>query len=293
MKECIKNSVSNCNVERAQRYSHLVSIRQSVKEAQNLLNVTTEICQEDSELHDNFVLDMRCYREVFDTDKEENLCMRYTDNVDNYIRSRLRSMLQGRADERQPFNTCLNLNQITNCIKDSVRNCTADDVVHIEEGDRLRQNLKDTQKLLNVTTEICKEDSDLHANFMADMACYQEIIDANNRDQNCRDNTNNAINFIRANIIWKVKARDDQRRSFLECLTVLFDMNCFLEKFVEKCSSRAKDTAIEIIEIGGSLEDQCPVSIRSFILELLGVLETVTGKEIHVRRLIETDSSFS
>ncbi|CAL1297006.1 unnamed protein product [Larinioides sclopetarius] len=107
MKECIKNSVSNCNVERAQRYSHLVSIRQSVKEAQNLLNVTTEICQEDSELHDNFVLDMRCYREVFDTDKEENLCMRYTDNVDNYIRSRLRSMLQGRADERQPFNTCL------------------------------------------------------------------------------------------------------------------------------------------------------------------------------------------
>ncbi|CAL1297007.1 unnamed protein product [Larinioides sclopetarius] len=197
------------------------------------------------------------------------------------------------GSEEDLRNACTNLNQITNCIKDSVRNCTADDVVHIEEGDRLRQNLKDTQKLLNVTTEICKEDSDLHANFMADMACYQEIIDANNRDQNCRDNTNNAINFIRANIIWKVKARDDQRRSFLECLTVLFDMNCFLEKFVEKCSSRAKDTAIEIIEIGGSLEDQCPVSIRSFILELLGVLETVTGKEIHVRRLIETDSSFS
>ncbi|GBN20583.1 hypothetical protein AVEN_111539-1 [Araneus ventricosus] len=197
------------------------------------------------------------------------------------------------GSEEELQNACTNLNQIKECIKDSVRNCSAEDVAHIEEGDRLRQNLKDAQKLLNVTTEICQEDSELHENFVLDMLCYREAFDTNDREQHCRDYTNSALNYIRSRVNAKLEGRDDERRSFYECLNVLFDMNCFLEKFVEKCSSRAKDTAIKIIEKGGSLEDQCPVSIRIDILELLDALKLVTRKDMHVRQFLETDSFFS
>ncbi|XP_055949802.1 uncharacterized protein LOC129984059 [Argiope bruennichi] len=197
-------------------------------------------------------------------------------------------------NEEEFKNACTHLNQTKQCIDESARNCSAEDVDYFTENDyiRLRRQLKDAQRMIDVTTEICQEDSELHANFVPDIPCYSEIFNTNDKKQYCRDYSDNAFNHIRTHLNTKLQGRDSENFLYSYCLHVLFDMNCFLEKFTEMCSSLAKDTTIELIEKAGSLDDQCPVSIRIDILELLDSLKLVTGKEVLVKQLLETNSFF-
>ncbi|KAF8774747.1 hypothetical protein HNY73_017266 [Argiope bruennichi] len=120
------------------------------------------------------------------------------------------------------------------------------------------------------------------------MLCYSEIFEINDRDEICMNYSTNAMNYLRSRLD-KIR---QERGGFSEhsyCLRVLFDLNCFVDQFNRKCSSLAKDTALQLIRKGGSLDDQCPVSIRLDILEFLDDLKVQTKQDIFVRQLLESE----
>ncbi|GBN03916.1 hypothetical protein AVEN_137989-1 [Araneus ventricosus] len=160
------------------------------------------------------------------------------------------------------------------------------------EKNRILRILKDDQRLIDVATEICSENSKLRTSFVPDMNCFKEIFDKNDKDQICMNYTTNALNYLRSRVDRLRLERNDEYNNVCLCLRVLLDMNCFVEQFDRECSSLAKDTVLEIIEKAGSLYYQCPVSSRLDILELLDDLKLVTRKNIFVRQLLETDSFF-
>ncbi|GBM91064.1 hypothetical protein AVEN_270723-1 [Araneus ventricosus] len=171
---------------------------------------------------------------------------------------------------------CLNLQKLRKCMIDTLGEC---DGAEYDENSIMEGGLsKDTLRLLKLTTEICKKDSDLHSRFVQDMPCFKKVSDAINEDQDCDD-----FGILRASL---TNTDDGSVHSDIyECQRVLSDMNCFLSRFFDQCGRRAKDTAVEIIQKGGSLDDQCPKDVRRNVLHLFNIWEKQTGKQVHVHEL--------
>ncbi|CAL1297012.1 unnamed protein product [Larinioides sclopetarius] len=110
------------------------------------------------------------------------------------------------------------------------------------------------------------------------MPCFKKVSDAINVEQNCDD-----LGIFPASI---PDADDGWVDSDMQyCQRVLSDMNCFLSIFFDQCGRRAVDTAVEIIQKGGTLDDQCPKDIRRDVLHLFNLWKIETGKQVYVHEL--------
>ncbi|GBN74129.1 hypothetical protein AVEN_68999-1 [Araneus ventricosus] len=199
----------------------------------------------------------------------------------------------------------VNLTTVKECITEYIRNCSEEGHEEVFSNNEYRQNmsqdtleweanmmrriLRDDQRLIDVSTEICQEDSVLHASVVQDITCYRNILDINDKYQICRNYTTHALNYLQSRIDKMGEGRRDKFDEHYYCLMLLFDMNCFVNEFNKSCSSLAKDTVLEIIEKGFVLNDHCPVSIHLDILEMLEDFNLGTKEDIYVRQLLETD----
>ncbi|GBM91068.1 hypothetical protein AVEN_270726-1 [Araneus ventricosus] len=202
-------------------------------------------------------------------------------------------------------NDCSNLYRVKRCIAD--RNCStenADDYDNeyrndYEDRNRDKQRVKDMQRLIDVTSQICDENSELHRNFVPYLSCVRSAMEIDFEHQACRDYTKNAIEFLRSRIESKArmasgdeKKIEEVRYELMGCLRVLFGMNCFIIQSAKSCDSGVKQPILEIIGKGGSLYYQCPASSRIDVIELLDALKLVTRQKIHIKELIRVDSLF-
>ncbi|XP_055949809.1 uncharacterized protein LOC129984063 [Argiope bruennichi] len=183
--------------------------------------------------------------------------------------------------EEELTKSCLFLEKTKKCMINFLKKCNGAeyDENSIMEGG----STKDTLRLLKVATEVCKKDSDLHSRFVQNMSCLKKVSDDINEDQNC-DGLG-----IQGSSIAKTKLKyivDRIIRSDIhECKRVLSDMNCFLSRYFDECGGRAKDTAVELIQKGGSLDEQCPRDIRRHVLRLFNLWAKETGKNVYVHEL--------
>ncbi|GBO41098.1 hypothetical protein AVEN_232195-1 [Araneus ventricosus] len=127
--------------------------------------------------------------------------------------------------------------------------------------------------------------------FVQDMACFREVTEAENKEQSCTDYSDSVRTHLQSRIDLKLEKMQDYvgRNPIYKCLDVLADMNCYVSKYNDKCGSRAKDTALEIIEKGASLDVQCPEAIRIDMMELVDAWKSISKKGVFIRELILSD----
>ncbi|CAL1296965.1 unnamed protein product, partial [Larinioides sclopetarius] len=206
------------------------------------------------------------------------------------------------SNEEELQNACSNLTMIKECITECIKNCSEtiledeysnqEDLQNMTEEelkweeDMIRRILKDDEMLTDAATEICQEDSKLHANIVPIISCYRNIFDTINENQMCKNYTGDALNFLQ-DLIDNIRREGHGRYNHhYYCLESLFDINCFVNEINKSCGPLAKDTALEIIEKGYNLDILCPVPMIPEILELLDEFETTTNEDMFVRNLL-------
>ncbi|GBN96448.1 hypothetical protein AVEN_208-1 [Araneus ventricosus] len=191
---------------------------------------------------------------------------------------------------------------IKECITEYLRNCSEEGHEEMHPNNQHRQNmsqdaleweanmtdlfLRAQQRLIDVSTEICREDSVLYANVVSDIPCYRNISEKMDKHQICRNYTTHALNYLLDKMGQEKPFEFDK---YYYCLTLLLDMNCFVNEINKSCSSLAKDTVLEILEKWFVLDDRCPVSIHLDVLEMLGDFNLETKEDVYVRQFLETD----
>ncbi|GIX97302.1 uncharacterized protein CDAR_427201 [Caerostris darwini] len=179
--------------------------------------------------------------------------------------------------------SCSELENIKRCLMERLNECGTNNY------DDLEIARSDLPRMINTLTEICQEDTELHASYVQHMACIKRIISMNNEKQFCRDYTTSAMAYLRGPIQRKKLEDDpDYRYKFSQCLIPLMDMNCFITYISGSCEHGAGKMSIELIQKAGSVAEQCPASIRIDVIDLLNAFESATEEEMFVKRLIRS-----
>ncbi|GBO24443.1 hypothetical protein AVEN_80099-1 [Araneus ventricosus] len=180
------------------------------------------------------------------------------------------------------------------CIDDALRNCTAeyaeynDKDYNNEASDGYRQRFKGMQRLIDVTTELCDENSELHQTDIKQLQTLTRTAFIPNFAVRCAEDTH-SVSYDHACLNSEMPIVKD---IFVLRRMNLFHINCFIIKSTTACDSGVKQPILEIIEKGGRLDDQCPNSSRMDVLELLDALKLVSPEEIHSKELIRVNSFF-
>ncbi|GIY19084.1 uncharacterized protein CEXT_761101 [Caerostris extrusa] len=187
--------------------------------------------------------------------------------------------LPGTEDELKE--SCSELENNKRCLMERLLECGSNNY------DDLEVARSDLPRMINTLTEICQEDTELHASYVQHMACIKRFVSANNEKQFCRDYTTSAMVYLRGPIQRK-KLEDelDYRNKFSQCLVPLLSMNCFVTYISGSCEHGAGKMSIELIQKAGSVAEQCPASIRIDVIDLLKALESATEEQMFVMRLI-------
>ncbi|GBN20581.1 hypothetical protein AVEN_111537-1 [Araneus ventricosus] len=187
---------------------------------------------------------------------------------------------------------CTNLERVKQCLADFLENCSEESSTQVIDENipkyerdliemklkRDQQKLKENKKMIDLATELCRESSQLRADFVLDMACFKKVLEHEDENYPCKDSLKDVFDYL--------SGRDDntleiRNGTIYQCLDSIFNINCYLKNFANRCSSRAKDTALEIIRRGGNFEEQCPPSIRTVISGLLKDLNIVLEEKLY------------
>ncbi|GIX97314.1 uncharacterized protein CDAR_427261 [Caerostris darwini] len=178
---------------------------------------------------------------------------------------------------------CTELENIKRCLMERLNECDSNNY------NDLGMARSDLPGLIATLTEICQEDTELHASFVQHMPCIKRFVSIDNEKELCRDYANNAMAYLRGPIQRKKLDDEDDRNyrsKFSQCLFPLLSMNCVITYISGSCEDGAGKMSMELIQKAGSVAEQCPVSIRIDVIDLLKAFESATEEIMFVMKLI-------
>ncbi|GIX97306.1 uncharacterized protein CDAR_427221 [Caerostris darwini] len=179
--------------------------------------------------------------------------------------------------------SCSKFENIKRCLMRRLNMCGSDNDYD------LRIARSDFPRMIETLTEICQEDTELHASYVRHMACIKIFVSSNNKSQICQDYENEVMDYLRGPIQRKQLQDDEEYRyKISQCLVQLLSMNCFITYISDTCGYRAGNMTIEIIQKATSIAEQCPSSIRIDVIDLLNAFESATEEIMYVKRFIKS-----
>ncbi|GIY19088.1 uncharacterized protein CEXT_761131 [Caerostris extrusa] len=192
--------------------------------------------------------------------------------------------------------SCSELEEKKKCLMEFLNGCGSNNY------DDLEMARSDLPRMINTLTEICQEDTELHASYVQHMACIKRFISTNSEREICHHYVNNAFDYLRGPIQESsfkmmrnidIKFPDACKYTFIydiNCLYLvripLLSMNCFVTYISGSCEYGAGKMTLELMQKAGSIAEQCPSSIRIDVIDLLNAFESATEEQMFVKRLI-------
>ncbi|GBN20586.1 hypothetical protein AVEN_111541-1 [Araneus ventricosus] len=152
--------------------------------------------------------------------------------------------------------------------------------------DLFHSNYEKVEKLMDAAADICRRESELYSRVVQLLPCTKGIL--RNDEELCRDRSREAIVNLERTMVNNKHAKDERDRLYklYDCLYPVLSANCFLVQTSKKCGSQARNTALEIMGKVGLLETECLESNRDEVLQMLEIVQFLTGEEIYTKQLL-------
>ncbi|GIY33403.1 uncharacterized protein CEXT_524131 [Caerostris extrusa] len=164
--------------------------------------------------------------------------------------------------------------KFADCLKDYEDECGAE---------KERENV---EKLIDLTNDICREDSQLRISLVANIACIENQINRSNCNRKTRDDLEELKDYIEE-IETEQNMFSDMWLDY-QCLFVAMEIACYASDISQNCGKEAEDVSMEILIRGEHLDDYCPETSRESALEVMKMLDLELEEETDLKNIFST-----
>ncbi|GIX97330.1 uncharacterized protein CDAR_427341 [Caerostris darwini] len=165
------------------------------------------------------------------------------------------------------------------CLKDYEDKCGAEKIYLINYSRRK------VEALINLTNDICREDSPLRISLIANLNCMKNQIA--NHHSNCVDKIRDQLEKLEFYIQEFEQEQDMPSDMWLDyqCLYHALEIACYASDVSENCGKEAENVSMEILTRAEYLDDFCPQRSRESIIEVMKMLELELEDETDLKTL--------
>ncbi|GIX97328.1 hypothetical protein CDAR_427331 [Caerostris darwini] len=171
--------------------------------------------------------------------------------------------------------------KFADCLKDYEDECGA------EKVDLINYSREKVEKLIDLTNDICREDSPLRISLIANLFCIENLFNRSNCYEETLEDLEKLKVYIREIELSKI--------CFLTCGLIIsackygaMEIACYASDISENCGKEAEDVSMEILIRTEYLDDYCEETTRERALEVMKMLDLELEVETDLKNIFST-----
>ncbi|GIY33402.1 uncharacterized protein CEXT_524121 [Caerostris extrusa] len=166
------------------------------------------------------------------------------------------------------------------CLKDYEDECGA------EKVDLINYSREQVEKLIDLTNDLCREDSQLRISLVSNLACIENRVNRSNCYEETMDDLEKLKNYIR-----EIETEQDTFSDMwldYQCLYGAMEIACYTSDISENCGKEAEDVSMEILIRVEHLDDYCSETSHESAIEAMKMLDLELEVETDLKNIFST-----